>query len=139
VEFKDVDVYSHDDFNYLITYYNQKKYDISFFNDDEVLVEKKSFGKYTTHLLILLVSGWFSFGLINVIYLFYCYLYKSHSLKIIYHHDDKKIDSKNKHSIKETKNIEIFLNSSKSVNHSKKVKSSGKYPTVIIDFLENEE
>ena len=139
MDFKDVDVYSHDDFNYLITYYNQNNYTISFLNDDEAFVEKKSYGKYTTHLIILVVTGWFSLGFINIIYLLYCYLYKTHSLKIIYHHEDKKINSNNKHSIKEVKNIETFLNSNKSVNLSKKVKSSGKYPTVIIDFLKNDE
>lgn len=139
MEVQDVVVYSHEDFNYLVTYYNQRKYDISFINDDVIFIEKKSYGKFKTHLILLFLTVWFSFGVINFIYLIYSYIYRSHSLKIIYHHDDKKIISNHKHSIKETSNIENFLNSNKKLKPSKKVKSSGKYPSPIIDFLESDE
>lgn len=136
---KEVNVYSHDDFNYLITYYNQNSYKISFINDDMVFIEKKDYGNLKMHMIILLLSGWFSFGILNIFYILYSYIYKSHSLKIIYHHHNSRSKGSYKHHISGSRNIKDFLISNDKDKTSKKIKHSRKHVSTIIDFLEDED
>ncbi|WP_455646050.1 hypothetical protein [Methanosphaera sp.] len=75
-------VYNVNDLNHMTKSYLDNDYSVVSYKDDVVCLKKNNYGSIVVHALLLVLTVWFSIGLLNICYLLFSYFHNTRQVTI---------------------------------------------------------
>ncbi|OED30910.1 hypothetical protein [Methanosphaera sp. WGK6] len=124
-------VYNISDLNYMTKSYLDNDYSVVSYKEDMVCLKKNNYGNILIHALLLVLTVWFSLGLLNICYLLFSYYHNTRKVTITLLTKDSSNYLNTFLEQEDTPEITAFLDKSED---EKVYDESSQFP--IIDYLE---